>query len=503
MSAGSDFDIVIVGGGTAGWMSAAALARFAPRAHRIALVESEAIGTVGVGEATIPAIRVFNDALGIDEAEFLQATSGSLKLGIAFEGWREPGHDYMHAFGPIGRPIGLVHFKDHWARANALGFARPLAHYSVNEVAGRTMRVPGKRPSATQSEVPFAYHFDAGLYAGFLREYAEAREVSRHEGTVSAVERDAESGDIAAIVLADGRKIAGDFFIDCTGFRGLLIEQELSAGYEDWTHWLPCDRAIAVPCSPGGGLLPYTRSIARKAGWQWRIPLQHRIGNGIVYCSEFMDDDEAAQVLLANLDGAPQADPRPLCFATGKRRKLWERNCLAVGLSSGFMEPLESTSIHLIQSTITRFLTMLPRGPVDASVRDEFNRMADFEFARIRDFLILHYKANGRTGEPFWDRCRDMDIPETLASKIDQFRSSGVFRQVHEELFTEDAWLQVMVGQGIFPQSWNAMADDLDEAKLREFLGVIEQSTLDQVRTMPMHIDVLAAVAGQRQGHAA
>ncbi|MFW2351066.1 tryptophan halogenase family protein [Qipengyuania sp.] len=491
------YTIVIVGGGTAGWMSAAALARFVPPGHRIALVESDAIGTVGVGEATIPAIRTFNDALGIDEAEFLRETRGSLKLGIAFEGWGTPSGQYMHAFGPIGRPLGLVHFKDHWARARSAGFAKPLAHYSVNEIAARTMRAPdGGRGSA----VPYAYHFDAGLYAGFLRRYAEALGVTRREGMVEGVMRRGESGDIAAIVLGDGTQVAGDFFIDCTGFRGLLIEQELAAGYDDWSHWLPCDRAMAVPCAPAGGLTPYTRSIAREAGWQWRIPLQHRIGNGLVYCSEFLSDEDAARLLLAHLDGEALGDPRPLRFVTGKRRKQWVANCLAVGLSSGFMEPLESTSIHMIQASITRFLTMLPRGNVDPAVRDEFNRAADFEQERIRDFLILHYKANGRIGEPFWDRCRAMEIPDTLAAKIDQFRSNGVFRQVHEELFTEDGWLQVLVGQGIEPHNWNAMADALPEPKLREFLAALEQAALDDVRSLPSHMDILARAMAEPEG---
>ncbi|MBX7502311.1 tryptophan 7-halogenase [Qipengyuania sp. YG27] len=491
------YTIVIVGGGTAGWMSAAALARFVPPGHRIALVESDAIRTIGVGEATIPAIRTFNDALGIDETEFLRETRGSLKLGIAFEGWGTPDGQYMHAFGPIGRPLGLVHFKDHWARAWSAGFAKPLAHYSVNEIAARTMRAPdgGRGPA-----VPYAYHFDAGLYAGFLRRYAEARGVTRREGTVERVTRHGESGDIAAIVLGDGTEVAGDFFIDCTGFRGLLIEQELAAGYDDWSHWLPCDRAMAVPCAPAGGLTPYTRSIAREAGWQWRIPLQHRIGNGLVYCSEFLSDEDAAHMLLAHLDGEALGDPRPLRFVTGKRRKQWVANCLAVGLSSGFMEPLESTSIHMIQASITRFLTMLPRGDVDPAVRDEFNRAANFEQERIRDFLILHYKANGRTGEPFWDRCRAMEIPDTLAAKIDQFRGNGVFRQVHEELFTEDGWLQVFVGQGIEPDNWNAMADALPETKLREFLAVLEQAALDDVRRLPSHMDILARAMAEPEG---
>lgn len=494
-AARQDYRIVIAGGGTAGWMSAAALACFAPPGHSVTLVESDAIGTIGVGEATIPAIRTFNAALGIDEAEFLRECMGTLKLGIVFDGWLEPGQDYMHAFGAVGRPLGLVHFKDHWARAHALGFAKKTAHYSVNEIAARTLRVPaGQRRTPHSPDVPYAYHFDAGLYAQFLRRYAEARGVTRIEGTIAAVDRDGESGNIAALTLDGERRVEGDFFIDCTGFRALLIERELESGYDDWRHWLPCDRAMAVPCAPAGDLTPYTRSTAREAGWQWRIPLQHRIGNGLVYYSEFLSEDEAARGLLDNLDGKPLGDPRPLSFVTGKRRKVWSHNCLAVGLSSGFLEPLESTSIHLIQSTITRFLTMLPRGPVSRAMIDEFNRMADFEFERIRDFIILHYKANNRAGQPLWDRCRAMDVPDSLSAKIEQFRSGAFVRQVHEELFTEDGWFQVLVGQGVVPEGWNAMADALSDERLREFLGAIEQSAIADVRAMPMHIDALAAV---------
>jgi tryptophan halogenase len=504
MSIEQHFDIVIIGGGTAGWMSAAALARCAPPSYRIKLIESDEIGTIGVGEATIPAIRVFNAALDIDEAEFLRETSGSFKLGISFDGWLEPGHSYMHAFGEIGRQLGLVPFRDHWARARSFGFAEPLAHYSVNELAARTMRMPSGPTPAGGAETPYAYHFDAGRYAAFLRRYAEARGVVRIEGRVEQVER-AESGDIAAVQTAEGQRLAGDFFIDCSGFRGLLIEQALETGYEDWTHWLPCDRAIAVPCAASGEFSPFTRSIARSAGWQWRIPLQHRIGNGLVYCSSFMDEVEATGLLLANLDGAALADPRPLRFVTGKRRKLWNRNCLAVGLASGFMEPLESTSIHMIQSTIARFLRMLPRGPVAPALIDEFNRQADFEFASIRDFLILHYKANRRVGEPFWDHCREMPIPDTLANRIEQFRSGAFIHHHHEELFTEVAWFQVMAGQGIIPESWNAAADSMPETKLREFMELIAGHSIEQVRSFEKHIDVLAALCSEpnTQGAAA
>lgn len=481
---------VIVGGGTAGWMAAAALSRFVPADYTIKLVESDEIGTVGVGEATIPQIHLFNSALGLDEAEFLRETKGSFKLGISFDGWLQQGHSYMHAFGSIGMPQGLLPFQHHWARGSSLGLSKPLLHYSLNELAARTMRMQRGRRTPQSPEMPYAYHFDAGLYAGYLRRYSEAKGVIRHEGKVKSVRR-CDNGDIAAVTLDDGRELAGDFFIDCSGFRGLLIEQELQTGYEDWSHWLPCDRALAVPCAAAGDFTPFTRAIAHQAGWQWRIPLQHRIGNGYVYCSQFITDDEAAATLLANIDGEALAEPKPLHFVTGKRCKLWNRNCLAVGLSSGFMEPLKSTSIHLIQSTISRFLAVLPRGPVDPSIIAEFNRQADFEFARIRDFLILHYKANQRVGEPFWDLCRNMEVPDTLNAKIDQFRAAAFIHREHEELFTEVAWFQVMVGQGIEPESWNPLADSTSPQELGQFLASIEAACVSEAREMPDHVDFL------------
>ena len=501
MADDAEFRIAIVGGGTAGWMSAAMLARFAPPGLRIELVESEAIGTVGVGEATIPAIRLFNDALGLDEAEFLRATKGSFKLGIEFAGWRHEGHSYMHAFGTVGRQLGLLPFRHYWARAQAAGFAKPLAHYSANEVAARTGRMATGVSGPGIPEMPYAYHFDAGLYAAFLRHYAEGLGVVRHEGKIGGVTR-AANGDIAAVVTDDGRTIAADFFIDCSGFRGLLIEQELQTGYEDWRKWLPCDRALAVPCAAAGNFTPYTRSTARAAGWQWRIPLQHRIGNGYVYCSDYISDDEAAAALLANLDAPPMADPKPLAFVTGHRKRFWNRNVLAVGLASGFMEPLESTSIHLIQSAITRLLTVLPMGPVDPAVVDGFNRRSVDEYERIRDFLILHYWANGRE-EPFWRRCREAELPDTLAARIDEFRAANLIQPGMDELFTEVAWFQVLVGQGIEPRGWNPIVNRYPEADLRAFLGSIEQACVETVRPLPLHIDFLAGLCGEPQGEAA
>jgi len=357
-----DVTIVIAGGGTAGWMAAASFAQFLEAGYKLILVESEEIGTVGVGEATIPQIQLFNSALGLDEDAFLQATQGTFKLGIEFDGWQKPGQSYMHAFGAIGRDAGPTLFQYYWLRARALGKAKGLEAYSLNEMAARAGKMQrGKaRTAQTLPDMPYAFHFDAGLYAAYLRRYAERRGVERIEGRIVDVALRGEDGHVEAITLDGGRQVAGDVFIDCTGFRGLLIEGALKTGYEDWSHWLPCDRAMAVPCANGGGFTPYTRSAAREAGWQWRIPLQHRIGNGYVYCSRYLSDEDAAATLLANLDGTPLADPRPLKFTTGKRKQIWNRNVIAMGLSSGFMEPLESTSIHLIQSAISRIFKILP-----------------------------------------------------------------------------------------------------------------------------------------------
>ena len=483
--------IIIVGGGTAGWMAAAALSRFTDR--KITLVESEAIGTVGVGEATIPQIRLFNAGLGIDEAEFLRETKGSFKLGIEFAGWAGEGRTYMHAFGNIGHPAGVLPFHHYWLRARAAGKAKELATYSLNELAGRALKMQMWRPEPGKAapDMPWAYHFDAGLYAAYLRRYSEAQGVTRVEGIVSDVAR--SDAGIASITLESGEVIEGDFFIDCTGFRGLLIDGVLQSEFEDWTHWLPCDRAVAVPCATKGDFTSYTKATARKAGWQWRIPLQHRIGNGHVYCSEFMSDDEALATLLETIDGVSQAEPNQLRFKTGMRKRQWVGNCLALGLSAGFMEPLESTSIHLIQSSIARFLQMLPSGLPDDSIMTEFNRQTEFEWTRIRDFLILHYAANGREGEPFWDRCRAMELPGTLTAKIEQFRATGFIHREHEELFTEPGWLQVFIGQDVIPAIWNSIADAMPEAELEEMMTRIETRHGETVTAMPGHVEFLRA----------
>src|SRR6476646_495695 len=444
-------EFVIVGGGTAGWMAAAALARFAGPLVTIRLIESDAIGTVGVGEATIPQIHLFNQGLGIDEDDFVRATNGSFKLGIEFVDWGAPGERYIHAFGAVGRPLGLIPFQHYWLRHRAAGGTSGLWDYAPAALAAQANRFarPVEQPGKLPSGVNYAYHFDASLYAAYLRRYAEARGVERIEGRIVAVKQ-GEDGSIARVMLEGERYVPGQFFIDCSGFRGLLIEEALGAGYDDWSRWLPCDRAMAAPCENVSPLTPYTRSTAREAGWQWRIPLQHRTGNGLVYCSAHLSDDRAHEILMAGLDGAPLAEPRPLKFTSGKRRRAWVKNCVALGLAAEFMAPLESTSIHLVQAGIARLLQLLPgQGIAEADVA-EFNRQTDFEWETIRDFIAFHYYANRRDGA-FWDMCRNMELPERLAHKLALFRANARIVREHEELFTETGWMQVMIGQGIMP----------------------------------------------------
>ncbi len=485
-------DMVIVGGGTAGWMTAAAMARFLEHGWRVRLVESDDIGSVGVGEATIPQIRLFNAGLGIDEDDFLRATQGTIKLGIEFDGWSRPGHRYMHAFGPVGRDLGLIGFHHYWLRGCALGSAGALGGYCFNEAAARAGRFR-RGPAQTQGlpELVHAYHFDAGLYAAYLRRYAEARGVERVEGRIIGVERDGGSGDITGLQMENGGRVGGQFFIDCSGFRGLLIEETLAAGYNDWSQWLACDRAMAVPCAPTGELAPFTRATARPAGWQWCIPLQHRTGNGYVYSSAHVSDDEAAATLLANLGGEALGDPRPLRFTAGRRREVWKHNVVAIGLSSGFLEPLESTSIHLIQSAIARLLAFLPGDGIAATARAEFNRQSAWEIERIRDFVILHYKATERDDTAFWQDRRAMPIPADLAERIALFRDTAQIRRDHDELFTELAWLQVFIGQGIVPVAHHPLAGLLDEADIAGFLASLEAAIGREVAGLPAHRDFI------------
>jgi tryptophan halogenase len=480
--------IVVVGGGTAGWIAAASLARFlSPQHYAITLIESDEIGIVGVGEATIPQIRLLNAALGIDEYAFMRAAHATYKLGIEFVGWGAPDSRYMHAFGGIGRPTGQVPFHHFWLRGRALGENAPLDAYALNAQAGWANRFA--KPAG--ADLAYAFHFDASRYAGFLRTWAEPRGVTRVEGRIVSVARDGQTGDVASVHLDNGQQIAGDLFIDCSGFRGLLIEGALNTGYDDWTHWLPCDRALAVPSASAPHLTPYTRSTAQAAGWQWRIPLQHRTGNGHVYCSAQISDDEAAAVLLRTLDGEALADPRPIRFTTGHRRRFWNRNVVALGLAAGFLEPLESTSIHMVQSGIERVIRYLPNGPIQAADVAAYNDETGFEWERVRDFIILHYHVNTRA-EPFWQQCAAMPVPDTLAAKLALFRANGRITRFNAELFAEVGWLQVMIGQGILPQGYHPLAEAQSDGEVRELLGLVRQVIARQVGALPDHAAFIA-----------
>jgi tryptophan halogenase len=480
--------VVIVGGGTAGWLAAASLARLIGPAARVQLVESEAIGTVGVGEATIPQIRLLLGVLGIDEDDFMRHTGATIKLGIQFEGWGSPDGAYMHAFGNTGRPLALLPFHHYWLRAQAQGLPSDLWAYSFNlqaAHANRFQRVQAD-PQTGLDALVYAYHFDASRVATYLRRYAEGLGVRRTEGRVVGVEQDAESGNITEVRLDDDRRITGDLFIDCSGFRGVLIEDTLEAGFEDWSHWLPCDRAVAVQCEAVSPIAPYTRARARRAGWQWRIPLQSRTGNGHVFCSDFMDEDEATATLLESLDGAVRGEPRVIRFTTGMRRLFWKGNCVALGLASGFMEPLESTSIHLVQSGVDRLVKLFPGPRPEPNAVDVYNRQTRREFELIRDFLVLHYHLNQREGD-FWETCRHMELPDGLAQKMALFRSTGGIVREAGDLFAEEAWLQVMIGQGLKPDTWHPMADRLAHGQLAQFMSQSRKLVKQAVNRLSSH----------------
>jgi tryptophan halogenase len=495
MGAEGTLRVVIVGGGTSGWMTAAALAKVLKGLYSITLVESEEIGTVGVGEATIPMISLFNRMLEIDENEFVRQTQASFKLGIEFVNWARLGDRYIHGFGVIGQDNWTVDFHQYWLKQYLAGKARELEHYSINTAAclqDKFMRPRMDMPKSPLSQIAYAFHFDASLYARYLRRYAEARGVRRVEGRIVEVLQRAGDGHVTAVKLQSGESVEGELFIDCSGFRALLIEGALKTGYEDWSHWLPCDRALAVPCASAMELHPYTRSTARQAGWQWRIPLQHRIGNGYVYSSKYLSDDEAATTLLGNLDGAPLADPRPIRFLTGRRKLAWNKNVISVGLASGFLEPLESTSIHLVQMSIAHLLTFFPAAGFDAADTDQYNRVMQQEYEWVRDFIILHYKATERTDTPFWNYCRTMEVPPALQHRLDLFRAHGrVFREGNE-LFAKVSWLQVMHGQRIRPLSYHPLTDLLSEQEIQDYLeevaGVISACT----EVMPRHAKFIA-----------
>ena len=497
--------VVIVGGGTAGWLAAVLLAKALGPGRKIRVIESAAIGTVGVGEATIPQILHVNAFLGIDEDDLIRFTHGTYKLGVQLNNFGHLGDSYLHAFGDVGLPLGLLPFHHYWLRSRAHGDPHTLWDYSLNAAAAAQNRF-GRLdtvPDAPISGIRYAYQFDASRYVEYLRQHLPAGAVKRTEGEVVDVSLRAGDGFIQSVTLASGEVVSGDFFIDCSGFRGLLIEGALQTGYETWQHWLPCDRALAVPSARTSPLRPYTQATARGAGWQWRIALQHRTGNGMVYASQHLGDDEAAAQLLANLDGTALADPHPLRFTTGMRRLSWNRNCLALGLSAGFMEPLESTTIHLVQSGVARFLGMFPDRHCDPALVDAYNRQTRFEYEHVRDFLILHYHATERDDTAFWRECAHMAVPESLARRIELFRRTGLIFREGDELFTEVAWLQVLLGQRIEPERYQPLADDLEGSKLRGFLSDIRTLVARTAARLPLHDDYVArAGAGPAAGAA-
>ena len=493
-------NVVIVGGGTAGWMAAAAFSRYlANGTTRLTLVESDSIGTVGVGEATIPPLISFNAMLGINENEFLAATSGTFKLGIEFVNWGAQGERYFHPFGFFGQDLQGVHFHQLYLRERKRRVLPDITAWSMSATAASLDRFarPGRQAQIPLSQLLYAFHFDAGLYARFLRDYAERGGVTRVEGEITGTRLRDEDGHVEAVTLADGRTIEGDLFIDCSGFRGLLIEEALGTGYEDWRHWLPCDRAVAVPSALAGPPEPYTRSTAHASGWQWRIPLQTRMGNGLVYASEHMGDDEAEQLLLRNLEGEPLAEPRRLSFTTGRRKLAWNRNVVSLGLSSGFVEPLESTSIHLIQSGIARLIALMPDRRFDPVERDEYNRQMQDLFEDVRDFIVLHYHATRRDDSAFWNRCRTMALPDSLARKLALWKAKGrVFRDTHE-LFATPSWVAVMLGQGVVPADHEPAVDALDEEKVAQALEQIRGTILQTAQQMPTQAEFLAHIMKQ------
>ncbi len=488
--------ILIVGGGTAGWMTAATLGFLLDGTKtKIQLIESETIGTGGVGEATIPPIIEFNNMLGIDENTFVAATKATFKLGIEFNDWGEVGESYLHPFGDFGVNFDAIPFYQYWANLQTKGRAKDLFEYSLMVQAayqGKFMRPLRDRPQSALAGINYAFQFDAGLYAAYLRKYAHARGVERIEGKIVDVAQNAETGFVTDVTTEDGRTLSADFFLDCSGFRGLLIEETLQTGYDDWTDWLPCDRAVAVGCTANGPPLPYTKATAREAGWQWRIPLQHRTGNGHVYCSAFLSDDEAANTLLSHLDGELLGDPKFLRFKTGRRKKVWNKNVLALGLAAGFMEPLESTSIHLVQTTLARLLTHFPDKRFVQADIDAVNERTALEYERVRDFLVLHYSLTKRDDTPFWRHCQNLDRSEHLKRKLQQFQNHGRIFATHADLFSDASWLAVMYGQGLSPQGYHPITDKFDTDRLTARLDYIHSIIHQSISKMPNHEDFIA-----------
>ena len=484
--------IIIAGGGTAGWMAAAAISRTLGESADVTLVESDAIGTIGVGESTIPPLVTYNRLLGIDEAEFMRATQATFKLGILFDHWRVIGDRYFHSFGLTGKDHWSAGFQHFWLDGLKRGHLQPYEDYCLELKAA----LESKFAHLPDDRMNYAYQLDSALYAKFLRAMAEADGTRRREGKIGSVELDGESGDIAALVLESGERIEGDLFLDCTGFRALLIGDALAVGFDDWSHWLPCNSAIAIQTRSVGPPVPYTRAIAHDAGWQWRIPLQHRTGNGLVYAADHLERDAALERLLGNIEGDTLVEPNFIRFMTGARNLQWHKNCVAIGLSGGFMEPLESTAIHLIQRAVLRFIRMLPLAEVSERDVAEFNEQMLTDMVQVRDFLILHYKATERDDSDFWRTCRDMPVPDTLEQKIELFRETGrVFRK-NEELFTENSWVQVMLGQGIVPQSYHPIATKLADTELDHFLATIRETVAKGVASLPDHHAYVARYCG-------
>ncbi|WP_340677231.1 tryptophan halogenase family protein [Paraglaciecola sp.] len=480
-------NVVIAGGGTAGWMAAAALSKLLGKNLTITLVESDEIATVGVGEATIPTLLTFHQLLGIKEAEFMAATQATFKLGIDFQHWLNPSTSYIHSFGSVGRECWAAGFQHFWRRGLDLGIDDDYGQYCLELEAAKA----NKFAHLKQTTLRYAYHLDATLYARYLRKFSEKLGVKRVEGKIVEVKTDLNNGHIQSLLLASGQQIEGDFFIDCTGFASLLIEKTLHTGYEDWSHCLPCDSAVAVQTQSTQEAIPYTRAIAHAAGWQWRIPLQSRVGNGLVYCSRYCPDDEAKRSLLANVEGEAISDPRLIKFRTGQRKQHWNKNCVALGLAAGFIEPLESTSIHLIQRGILRLLQLFPEADINVQDADEYNVQTKMEMESIRDFIILHYHLNQRDGDPFWRYLRNMDIPPSLVRRINLFQQSGRFFHQGDELFGEYSWAQVMLGQGIKPKGYHPIVDLMTATELQTFLHNIRNPIKRTIDVMPSHHDYI------------
>ncbi len=491
--------IVILGGGTAGWLSATMLNKILEQRIEIVLIESDEIGTVGVGEATIPPLLKMFTFLGLDENDLMRHVQGTFKLGIEFIDWTEKDHAYTHTFGGPGNPLGILPFYQYWLKQvqhspQSAQRTGSLWDYSLNDLAAKANRFARMKriPDTQMDGLNYALHFDAGLLAKYLRGHCERNGIIRREGKVSGVNLRSHDGFIESLTLTDGAVVPGDFFIDCSGFQGLLIEGALKAGYDDWSHWLPCDRAIAVPCASAGELKPYTQARAHTAGWQWRIPLQHRTGNGHVFCSSFMDADDATRILMDTLDGKALAEPRLLKFTTGRRRRSWVRNCVAIGLAAGFMEPLESTSIHLVQSALQRLAFAFPDTGFNPAEIAEYNRATQHEYELIRDFLVLHYKATRRDDSDFWNHCRTMEVPDRLARKIDHFSQRGRVIIEEDDLFKEMSWIQVMLGQGVMPAGCSPLTDNIDEASLTEYFASVKDILDHTVASLPTHAQYIA-----------